>query len=162
MKKLLSPLFLVLILFSISCQKEARVEKSKFKITEGVFHLDGKKFTGIVYENHPNGKVYREWTMLNGIEHGPSAIFYTNGQVDEKIIWKEGKKDGPYEKFYEDGQPEVISQYALDKKDGDFEVFYNNGKILRQVVMIMAFLKALLMNTLKMAIKKLWSPGQIT
>ena len=84
MKRILFVLTFGLILITAGCQKEVRVEKSKFKLENGIFMLDNNKFTGVTYENYTDGTLKSEWTLLNGIEHGPSATYYRNGQVDQK------------------------------------------------------------------------------
>ncbi len=132
MKRILSVFIFGLILIAGSCQKEVRVEKSKFKLVNRVFMLGDEKFTGVAYENYTDGTLKSEWTLLNGIEHGPGNTYYPNGQVDEKILWKDGEKDGPYEKYYDDGQLEVKAQYAFNEKDGYFETFYKSGKPWRK------------------------------
>ena len=97
MKRILYGLSFVILLLTLGCKKENRVEKSKFTMKNNVLLLDGNKFTGIAYENYDEGGIKSEWTILNGIEHGPSTIYYSNGQINEIINWKDGEKDGPYE-----------------------------------------------------------------
>ena len=97
MKRILIVLTIGLMMITGSCQKETRVEKSEFKLVNGIFMHNDKQFTGIAYENYTDGTLKSEWTLLNGIEHGPSKTYHSNGKVDEKIMWKDGEKDGPNE-----------------------------------------------------------------
>ncbi len=103
MKNILFVLSLGLLLSFGSCQEDSRVDKSKLKMLNDTYYFDGAKFTGIAYENHANGKVKSEWTLIEGVLNGPSSSLYSDGNVGENIYWKDGFQDGPYEKYYDNG-----------------------------------------------------------
>jgi len=134
-----------LILFTSSCQKEVRVEKSNFTMKNRVLMLDGNKFTGVAFENYSNGQLKSEWTMLNGIEHGQSTevkaqhafnekdgffeTYYKNGSPWRKGYYDNGKLEGAIEEYYDNGKLKTSITWSHDKKEGPVEEYYENGQL---------------------------------
>jgi len=54
-------------------------------------YVDGKPFTGIVYENYPNGQRSLEDQYTDGIRHGKQTKFYENGYVHWEKIYEYNK-----------------------------------------------------------------------
>ena len=99
MKKICFAASLVLLLVFSGCKKEIRVEQSEIEVKDKLLFLEGNKFSGVAYKNFTNGKLQSEWTIVDGVAHGPSSTYYSNGQLNEKLDWNEGKRNGPYEKY---------------------------------------------------------------
>jgi len=54
-------------------------------------YVDGRPFTGIVYENYPNGQTSVEDQYTDGIRHGRQTKFYENGYVHWEKIYEYNK-----------------------------------------------------------------------
>ena len=77
-------------------------------------YLNGKA-EGYSAEYYSNGKTAKEINYTDGVEHGDSISFHSNGQIREKGRYIHGKKEGIWEMYYSDGR--VINRITF--KDGD-------------------------------------------
>ena len=93
---------------------------------EGLKYYNSNPFTGVVYLNHKNGKVWKEAAYVDGKLQGVSKGYYESGQ-----IWFEQEiSNGQYvyiKKWHENGQLKSeqhykkarVSSYKEWDKDGN-------------------------------------------
>ena len=84
-------------------------------------YVDGKPFTGIVYEDYPNGVRSSEDEYIDGIRHGRQTKFYENGYVHWEKIYE-------YKKFVkwsveindtknDEHKPPIVSETSTETKE---------------------------------------------
>lgn len=134
---------LVLILILSSCTK--KIENSKTQERAGLLYEinSNEPFTGRVLYDNDGYTSYK-----NGLKHGPSIIFYANGQKMEEVDWGNGYPEGTVKFWDSDGTSLVdtilfYSKFTLfDKligywqapfsnltpKDAQFFVFIRDGR----------------------------------
>jgi antitoxin component YwqK of YwqJK toxin-antitoxin module len=66
---------------------------------------------------HPNGRLHKECSYIDGKKNGPYKRWYYDGQLETEYTLVDGKKDGLYVLWYPNGQ------LAADE-------FYNCGKLV--------------------------------
>jgi len=93
-------LLCILILSSISCQKDKSV---------GFFKSGEKKF---------------EVPIVDGKYHGEYIKYYPNGNVEARIYYREGNINGYYITYDSSGNQENIVTYKNGIQDGLFKIFY--------------------------------------
>ena len=55
---------------------------------------DNEPYSGIVYQNYPNGKLFAQGPMKNGQLHGKWTNYFRNGNIKETGQFKHGKLTG--------------------------------------------------------------------
>lgn len=94
-----------------------------------MFHLDGERFTGKVFENHKNGTLSYIGDVQNGAEQGEWKYYFENGNVQLVTNFKEGLSHGESQLYYEDGNIQMLNYYHEGLKEGKETIFYNSGEI---------------------------------
>jgi antitoxin component YwqK of YwqJK toxin-antitoxin module len=93
---------------------------------------EGKPFTGVSYENRPDGSLWSEMTYVRGLQHGPSRTLYPNGQVQTEMQYKMAYADGWAEEWYPDGALKRRTLYELAVPVREQE-FNRKGELIREV-----------------------------
>jgi antitoxin component YwqK of YwqJK toxin-antitoxin module len=72
---------------------------------------NGNPFTGVAYEEYPNGILKREITYKDGFENGLCRDWYPSGQL--KCEWNalRGRAKGKLTKWHENGTIKAISEH---------------------------------------------------
>jgi antitoxin component YwqK of YwqJK toxin-antitoxin module len=84
----------------------------------GVYQVDGKAFSGIVYSLNESGKdTVAVASFVNGLGDGEWRSYYSNGQLKEKRYFTKGKKEGVLEGWWANGQKRLLYHF----KDGEYE-----------------------------------------
>ena len=91
--------------------------------------VEGKPFSGILFQEHSNGRIKLELHLKNGIPNGPFESYHENGQLLWKGTYKDGVKDGSFETYYENGQLREKGTYKDGKKDGRWEIYWEDGTL---------------------------------
>ena len=60
-------------------------------------------FTGLQYEEWPDGKARLEYSFVAGRREGPSKAWHANGQLGLRGEWREGQPVGAVEEWSPDG-----------------------------------------------------------
>ena len=68
-----------------------------------IYHYNGEPFTGILYENFPNGNLKYEIECKNGYPEGVQRHYYPNGQLWEEGFLKYNQDYGPFRQWDEGG-----------------------------------------------------------
>ena len=114
------------------------VDRSALESREGKLYLKGgeKLFTGIMTEHHPGGTVLSRSEVRDGVLHGLSRGFYTNGQVQVAESFEFGLSHGLRVKWRADGSKESEAEIVQGKLHGIFKRFHPNGEIAEEARMI--------------------------
>ena len=68
--------------------------------------------------DHPNGKTWQKYQIINGQPHGKWSHFFVSGQVSEEKFYSDGKKVGCWKTYHENGKQWSEDTYKDDKKEG--------------------------------------------
>lgn len=79
------------------------VPRKSLKWDADHFTYEGKPFTGIATEFHPDGKPKQRWSMKDGKWHGLVQEWYPSGQQSVATNFLEGKRHGENSYFNPDG-----------------------------------------------------------
>ncbi|HEX5171006.1 MAG TPA: tetratricopeptide repeat protein, partial [Cyclobacteriaceae bacterium] len=118
---------------------EGSFDKAGNKInTWSYFYTDGKPksienyTTGEMTTFTLRGEPRSHYFLKNDQVNGEAEVFYSCGQLKEKLGYVMGKKSGEGKTFYLSGQTEVEYNYKDDKLEGAYKVFFEDGKLMKQ------------------------------
>jgi antitoxin component YwqK of YwqJK toxin-antitoxin module len=80
---------------------------------EGLHVWQGKPFTGIAYENFPNGQRQSEVTFIDGIKNGTTREWYPSGHLETEQHIVHGSKHGECREWFENGQLKIETTYEF-------------------------------------------------
>ena len=125
-------LFLIIILLS-STVIMGQTRVSNDQVTSGkngLKYYNSKPFTGVVFVNHKNGKVWKEGAYVDGKMQGLSKGYYESGQ----IWFEQDVQNGQYiyiKKWHENGQ--IMSEQHYNKgKVNSFKEWDKEGNLLKE------------------------------
>lgn len=74
----------------------------------------GQPFTGLAYEQYPEGPLWSEMEYVEGREHGLAHVWFPSGQLQEETSYYRGKHFGPDREWDAQGQlrSEIIYEYG--------------------------------------------------
>jgi antitoxin component YwqK of YwqJK toxin-antitoxin module len=72
-------------------KSKLRIHTDKKEIINGTMYYEGKPFTGIYYSLYPNGKVSWETEQLNGVDHGVSKRYNSDGTIHSIVNFSNGE-----------------------------------------------------------------------
>lgn len=90
-------------------------------------------FTGLLLEHHPDGTLRSRSMVVNGLLHGLSEGWYTNGQAQVSEQFQEGVSHGLRTKWYPDGARQSEAAIVDGKLHGTFRRWHENGTLSEQV-----------------------------
>lgn len=79
-----------------------------------------------------NGKVARDFEMVNGQFHGDYKEYYYSGQLFEIQHYKYGMETGEHISYYPNGKVKQKVTYKNDNKEGEEIEYYETGTIKRK------------------------------
>lgn len=91
---------------------------------------DDKTIYGRIVEYFPNGKIYRDFYVKDGVLHGAYEMFYENGKKHKYIPHVNGRFEGLARQWYENGNIQSEHNYKNGKMYGLRKEYYDTG-ILR-------------------------------
>ena len=80
-----------------------------------------------IKEYYDSGNIKREFTELNGDEHGLYTAYYENGKTQNTRNYKKGEYHGSVETFYEDGHTDDLKNYEEGELHGITYGYYPEG-----------------------------------
>jgi hypothetical protein len=83
---------------------------------------------GVYKEFFPDGKIKEEVMYFKGVQQGPKAIWFSNGQVAKMGEMKDDRWHGKYKEWYQDGTLKLDGQYNEGKQDGKWSFFDKDGE----------------------------------
>jgi antitoxin component YwqK of YwqJK toxin-antitoxin module len=104
---------------------------------EGRLFLTGaaRPFTGSMIERYPDATLRSESAIANGLLHGLSQGWYTNGQLEIKEQFKAGKSHGLRTRWYPSGAKLSEASIREGQLHGPFRRWHENGTVAEQVQM---------------------------
>lgn len=128
---------MIAVLFA-SCFRQTSSEAGWFNEADiqlqnnaGVYQLDGKIFSGIVYRLNENGKdTVAVASFVNGLHDGEWRSYYSNGQLKEKRSFSKGKKVGVYEGWWPNGQKRLLYHFSNDEYNGNCKDWSDKGSLV--------------------------------
>lgn len=121
-----------LAFFIISCEKSrnfADVHDPELKKERGVYYLNSRLFSGVVYELYPNGDTLFSAQYQQGIKNGLTKKWWANGQLKFEGNFEKGTYQGSVSEWYEDGTPYAVSNYDQGKESGKQMAWKADGSL---------------------------------
>lgn len=79
----------------------------------------------------PNGKPSAQEEYKNSRLTGKKTVYYPDGKVYSEYTYVNGDNHGPFTIYYPNGKPELQGNYQYDDYDGTLRVFNSDGTLLR-------------------------------
>ncbi|MBU3011417.1 hypothetical protein KO506_08385 [Polaribacter vadi] len=99
-------------------------------LTNGIYYLNDKKYSGIIYKEQKGFKVKTYSSVFNGKLNGIYRSFYANGNPFEIRSYKENVSVGNHFGYWKDSKKLKFSyNYQNNKKEGFQKSWYSNGNI---------------------------------
>jgi antitoxin component YwqK of YwqJK toxin-antitoxin module len=97
-------------------------------LNNGIYYLKGKAFSGHLKETYENSAIKLVYSYLNGMQHGKSISYYSNGQLRDCRMYAANKSFGKHDGFWENGNMKFEYYYLNDKREGSNKQWYQSGK----------------------------------
>ena len=86
------------------------------------------KAYGSYESRYENGHVKAQYNFLDGKEHGPTKLFYADGNLKEEGNYNYGVKTGTWTSWNQEGKKiGIVSFDEKGNRDGIWEVWDDNG-----------------------------------
>jgi antitoxin component YwqK of YwqJK toxin-antitoxin module len=97
----------------------------------GVYQLNGKPFSGIIYSLAENKKdTVAIGSFLNGSEDGEWRRFYANNRLMEKRYYTKGKKTGLFEGWWPNGVKRLEYHFQNGEYEGNCKDWSDKGLLV--------------------------------
>ncbi len=94
----------------------------------GLRVYQGQPFTGIAQRYDRAGKVVQMDSFVDGLRHGPSKIWFPNGQLSYESHFEEGKRQGETRSWWVNGNLRSQATFVADKQEGELLSWYATGE----------------------------------
>lgn len=113
----------------------AEVSRTNLVLTEGRLRLAGQQdgFTGLMVEHHAHGVLRSRSAISNGLLHGLSEGWYTNGQLQVTEHFKDGVSHGLRTKWSATGARVSEASIVDGKLHGPFKRWHPDGSLAEWV-----------------------------
>ncbi|MBC8002466.1 MAG: toxin-antitoxin system YwqK family antitoxin [Opitutaceae bacterium] len=110
---------------------------SELSLREGRLYRAGETvgFTGLMLETYEGGVQKSRTSISNGLIHGLSEGWHTNGQLQVSEVFKEGKSHGIRTKYYSNGTNLSQATIVDGRIEGQFRRWHENGRLAEQIDM---------------------------
>lgn len=81
---------------------------------------------------HPNGKLQKQGSILNGKEHGEYKEWYSNGNLRYEYHYDQGLKTGKWLSWYEDGTRYTERNFENNQLNGKVLVWDTDGDLAKE------------------------------
>lgn len=126
MKYLFYPFFIFLF---IGCS-EKRILVDDLTIKGDVCFYNSKKFTGVIFNLHDNGKVLYEGKVKDGLKIGEHKLWFPNGNLLQLSNYTLGILNGKSTSWHENGQIAIASFYNNGDLDSTYKSFDSEGLLV--------------------------------
>ena len=96
---------------------------------------DSTPFTGIIIEAYPDGSRKSRSALSNGLMHGASEGWYTNGVLQVREQFQHGVSHGLREKWFASGAKLSETTIEHGQLEGLFKRWHENGSLAEEVQM---------------------------
>lgn len=109
--------------------------RSELLLTNGHLTLIGSSnyFSGTMLERYPDGTLKSRSTVTNGLLHGFSEGWYTNGQLQVTEHFKEGVSHGLRVKWHPNGHKASEAQIVEGQLNGRFVSWFETGTLATEL-----------------------------
>jgi antitoxin component YwqK of YwqJK toxin-antitoxin module len=110
------------------------LSRTNLVLESGRLRLPGTStpFTGFMLEHYPDGTLRSRSAVSNGLLHGLSHGYHTNGQVQVTEHFREGVSHGLRTKWYLSGAKQSEASIADGQLQGAFQRWHENGQLAEQ------------------------------
>lgn len=104
-------------------------------LKDGKLHRPNQSvpFTGLIVERYPGGALHSRTSVSNGVLHGLSEGWFTNGVLQVREPFVAGKSHGTRIKWHPNGTKLSEAQIADGKLNGTFRRWDESGALAEQV-----------------------------
>ncbi|HOK78479.1 MAG TPA: toxin-antitoxin system YwqK family antitoxin [Verrucomicrobiota bacterium] len=123
---------------SASKKASPEVDRTELTLIDGRLHRKGepKAFTGLMIERYPGGALQSRSSVSNGLLHGVSEGWYTNGQKQVVEHFEAGVSHGLRIKWYPTGAKLSEANIVHGKIEGIFRKWHENGVLAEEIPML--------------------------
>jgi antitoxin component YwqK of YwqJK toxin-antitoxin module len=116
-------------------ENKVEVLRAELELKTGRLHRIGSPtpFTGSMLERSADGSLRSRSAISNGLLHGLSEGWHTNGQIQVAEQFKEGISHGQRTKWYADGAKLSEAMIANGQLHGSFRRWHTNGEMAEEV-----------------------------
>jgi antitoxin component YwqK of YwqJK toxin-antitoxin module len=82
---------------------------------------------GLIEEYYDNGVVRSRARYVNGVQHGPFEMYYSNARKWKSGMYENGKQSDAYREWWKNGRAALECRYLEGKRDGSLKRWYANG-----------------------------------
>jgi antitoxin component YwqK of YwqJK toxin-antitoxin module len=97
---------------------------------------ESNAFTGLVLERYDAGSVRSRSEMQEGVLHGISEGWYTNGVLQIQEHFTNGVSHGLRRKYHENGSLQSEGTVAGGRMEGTFRRWHTNGALAEEIPMV--------------------------
>jgi len=111
------------------------VSRTNLVLTGGRLVLIGhtNAFSGRMIEHYRDGSLRSRSEVLNGLLHGLSEGWHTNGQLQVSEHFRQGVSDGVRTKWYANGTKQSEANIVRGKLNGTYRKWHENGALSEQI-----------------------------
>ena len=111
------------------------VDRTNLVLREGRWYQVGRTnpFAGWLLDHGPDGLLLARSAISNGVLHGLSEGWHTNGQTQIREHFRDNVSDGPREKWYANGQRQSVANIVHGRVDGTFQRWHENGQLAERI-----------------------------
>ena len=102
--------------------------KSVAMSSEG-YVLNGKIFSGLLYQLSQENRLLRMLTVHKGRLHGFDIQWYPNGQRFVEKYYRDGREVGVHKSWYANGNVQYYKTFQDGVAHGDFFEWHTNGQV---------------------------------
>jgi antitoxin component YwqK of YwqJK toxin-antitoxin module len=99
------------------------------------FGNETNAFSGLMIERYPGGALQSRSALREGLLHGTSEGWFTNGVLQVREHFTNGVSHGLRAKFYPDGRKLSECPVVAGKIDGTFRRWHPNGLLAEEIAM---------------------------
>ncbi len=113
------------------------IARTNLVLVAGRLHLSGRTnaFTGIMLDHTPDGSMLSRSFVSNGLLHGLSEGWHTNGQLQVSEHFQEGASHGLRTKWSAQGNKISEAVIVAGRLHGPFRRWHENGALAEQMEM---------------------------
>ena len=104
----------------------------KLQFGKDTVYLDGKFFSGYLYEVNVGGDTQFVGSYFNGVEEGRHRKFYADGTIEEERYYINGGKDGVQRGWWPNGKLKFQFYCYNNEFEGKFEEWSDSGLLIKQ------------------------------
>ena len=118
--------------------KPVKVERLALQMKDGRWYYKEQTnlFTGLLVENYTTGGPKFRAFMENGLPHGLSEGWHTNGQMQVRELFINGVSDGLRTKWYPSGAKLSEAEIRSGKLHGKFRRWHEDGSLAEEMDMV--------------------------